>query len=563
MVLFILSAAANAQQVTNGDVPNLNAQTFRPSIDGRRMLWVDDAMRNRSETLFGRALLQFVDQPLVYISEDDRVTGLVNSIWQLDAMIGGQLGPVRLGLDLPMYLLTTSDVGGAQSGLGDISLDAKGTILDMEDRPVGLALNGRLWLPTSTVDTALGNDGLAWELAGIATTEVGDLLLSGNVGLQGRPESDLENIRLNDYFVGRLGAGYAFSERAGAALELASLIPFSAPLSNSAGSPLEVLGSGYGYPGEGDVVVRGGIGAGITPGIGSPDLRLLLGVGYEPRPVAGDLDGDGLVAGDECPTQPEDMDDWQDSDGCPDIDNDDDGILDAADQCMNDPEDFDTYKDDDGCPERALVRIQVVDAVTQEEVGVARITVADENGEGRGGVTPFAMGIDDGKYQVIAKSAGYEDGIVDLTVENGPPVDLVVELQPKETGAVVSRDRIDLRDTVLFETNSATIKPLSYPLLEEAIQILEDYPEIRKLRIEGHTDERGPDEYNLQLSKDRAASVLAYFVESGMDAGRLTSEGYGETKPVDPASTPEAWAKNRRVDFFIAEWDDSATVEDQ
>jgi OOP family OmpA-OmpF porin len=74
---------------------------------------------------------------------------------------------------------------------------------------------------------------------------------------------------------------------------------------------------------------------------------------------------------------------------------------------------------------------------------------------------------------------------------------------------------------------------------------------VRRVRIEGHTDNRGDDAYNLQLSQERAASVRAYLVKQGVAAKRLSSIGYGETQPLDPRETEEAWSQNRRVDFWV------------
>ena len=71
-------------------------------------------------------------------------------------------------------------------------------------------------------------------------------------------------------------------------------------------------------------------------------------------PISLDTDGDGIPdSRDRCPTLAEDIDGFQDEDGCPEIDNDLDGIIDADDKCPNEPEDFDGVQDDDGCPERS------------------------------------------------------------------------------------------------------------------------------------------------------------------------------------------------------------------
>jgi len=76
-------------------------------------------------------------------------------------------------------------------------------------------------------------------------------------------------------------------------------------------------------------------------------------------------------------------------------------------------------------------------------------------------------------------------------------------------------------------------------------------PDITKIEVQGHTDERGDDAYNLDLSERRAAAVMAYLTSHGVDAKRLQAEGYGETQPKDRRHTEQAWALNRRVEFII------------
>ena len=72
-----------------------------------------------------------------------------------------------------------------------------------------------------------------------------------------------------------------------------------------------------------------------------------------------------------------------------------------------------------------------------------------------------------------------------------------------------------------------------------------------KLRIDGHADERGSDEYNLALSKRRAAEAKRFLMQQGIEGGRLEVEGYGEEQPLDPASNEAAWSLNRRAGFRI------------
>jgi outer membrane protein OmpA-like peptidoglycan-associated protein len=132
-----------------------------------------------------------------------------------------------------------------------------------------------------------------------------------------------------------------------------------------------------------------------------------------------------------------------------------------------------------------------------------------------------------------------------------------LEVQLKKRSKVVhvtlTKSEIVIRGTIHFETNSAELRPDGEQLLDEVVDVMQKHPEVRKVRIEGHTDNRGGTEHNLQLSKARAASVMAYMVKQGVAESRLTSEGYGLTQPIVPNITPAARAKNRRVAFKILE----------
>jgi len=101
----------------------------------------------------------------------------------------------------------------------------------------------------------------------------------------------------------------------------------------------------------GRFVVQLGAGLGLVTRVGFPDFRALASVAYQPPSI--DTDGDGVMdVDDACPTQPEDLDGYQDADGCPDDDNDADKFPDTQDKCPNEPEDFDGFEDEDGCPDR-------------------------------------------------------------------------------------------------------------------------------------------------------------------------------------------------------------------
>ena len=215
-----------------------------------------------------------------------------------------------------------------------------------------------------------------------------------------------------------------------------------------------------------------------------------------------DNDSDGIPdKTDKCPNDPEDKDGFEDADGCPDPDNDKDGIPDKTDQCPNDPEDKDGFQDADGCPDPDNDKDGFLDK--------------DDKCPNEPGVAP------DGcpkKYNLV----------------------------------VVTEKKIELKQTVYFDFNKSSIKPVSFPLLNDVAQAMADNPKI-KVEIGGHTDSIGDDNFNLKLSQARADAVRLYLVKRGIDAMRMVAKGYGENVPIADNRTAEGRSQNRRVEFLITE----------
>ncbi|MCX5902273.1 MAG: OmpA family protein [Proteobacteria bacterium] len=105
---------------------------------------------------------------------------------------------------------------------------------------------------------------------------------------------------------------------------------------------------------------------------------------------------------------------------------------------------------------------------------------------------------------------------------------------------------------IRFDFNKAVIKPEFVPVLDEAVAVLQKHPG-KKVTIEGNTDAIGSDAYNMKLGQRRADSVKKYLVEKGIAADTLTTESFGESKPVADNKTKEGRAMNRRVEFKVAE----------
>ena len=116
---------------------------------------------------------------------------------------------------------------------------------------------------------------------------------------------------------------------------------------------------------------------------------------------------------------------------------------------------------------------------------------------------------------------------------------------------LVDGGQIRINRPVFFAPNRDVVLRTSFPVLTAVADALAATPEIRHVSVEGHTDDVGEDAANLALSQRRAASVVAWLTGHGIDAARLTSTGFGETRPVTPGTTAAIRAQNRRVEFHI------------
>jgi OOP family OmpA-OmpF porin len=185
-----------------------------------------------------------------------------------------------------------------------------------------------------------------------------------------------------------------------------------------------------------------------------------------------------------------------------DLDPDHDGILGDKDKCPNEPEDFDGFQDDDGCPD------------------------LDNDGDG----IPDKLDKCPNEPETFN---GYQD-------EDGCPDEVPAAIR-KFVGVIQG---------INFKTKSAEITKDSHSVLNKAVQVLNDYPDV-KLEISGHTDNVGKAEFNMELSQKRAESVKAYFVGKGINGDRLTAVGYGMDKPITSNKTAADKAKNRRTEFQL------------
>jgi OOP family OmpA-OmpF porin len=256
-----------------------------------------------------------------------------------------------------------------------------------------------------------------------------------------------------------------------------------------------------------------------------------IGARVDERGCPVDSDRDSVFDGlDKCENTPAGCS--VDKDGCP-RDADGDGVCDGVDRCADTPKG--ARVDAAGCPMDSDGD-GVFDGIDQCEGTVKGCTVdergcpADSDGDG----------VCDGVDQCPNTPSGLR---VDA---NGCPI----EVSEKET-QLLDTGTIRLQN-VEFDTGKASLRPVSFPVLDEVGGILQQYPTLQ-IEIGGHTDNRGTDAANQRLSQARADSVRAYMRERFplIPATQLTAKGYGEGSPIAPNTSEVGRARNRRVEFKV------------
>ena len=135
-----------------------------------------------------------------------------------------------------------------------------------------------------------------------------------------------------------------------------------------------------------------------------------------------------------------------------------------------------------------------------------------------------------------------------------PPLQITGDRAPPPPARVVLTDSsIQILDKVQFESGKSEVLPVSFPLLDQVAAVLVDNPQIKKLQVEGHTDDVGGNAFNKKLSQSRAEAVRKYLIDKGVAKGRLVAKGFGEEKPLSDNTTVEGREINRRVEFNILE----------
>lgn len=538
--------------------PNDGIALFRPNADPR-------------DKFYGQLAIGYSLRPLRTrnITSDPAVLGRSRtSVIQDQLTVYGSAGfelldRVTLGLTFPITLVEdggnpdygtgnvlgsgqsrTTIVGTSGPAVGDMRLDVRGTLFRSDDRKSAFGAQLSIFTPTGNGSVSnFGGDGQTGAMIMInGEHTIKWLTLVANTGIHFRPRRTINDpangsgLGVGDEWRWAIGAFVPFKDgkyRVGATLfgqtgvESDNFIGETFFTKNN--TPLEWQVEGRIRFGPHEQWWTGvGAGTRITSGYGATDFRAvgLIGV-YVPildstakSPEANrrarwrqegsrDSDGDGIPDDiDACPTEPEDHLGSDPSDGCPvPADKDGDGIPDQYDKCPDQPEDKDGIDDGDGCPEDDADNDGVPDAV-----------------------------------DACPKEPGQKSSD---PKRNGCPSFIKVE-----------GDIVRILQQVHFATGSATILPESFPMLTEIANLLKANPGIKRMSINGHTDNRGGADLNKKLSGDRANSVMNWLVQHGVAANRLEAHGFGLEQPIEDNATESGRAANRRVEFKIVDQED-------
>ena len=551
LMTVLLARPARAQQdlfyldrMQISGAPDDGFAVFRPKMYDKTRFYALGALGYtynplRADTVTNQATAPLIENPV----QGQLITYLV---------VGTEIAN-RLGFNMSLPILTYASYGenptrqqvvenaSSKVALHDMRFDARVRAYESDNHSTRLGLGAALFAPIGNSAGAFAGDSSAssW-IFGSGEIDFGKFFMTANLGPHFRPAAAINGqngvLEVGSELRWALGAYVPLRDnRIRLGLELfgstgLETLNLNLPagdqktLFGSRNSATEWLAQGrFLLDKRGHWAAMAGVGTRITGVYGAPDLRMIASIGYwltlsDKIPKSGpprylienvddkvsDRDGDGFPDDiDKCPDVKEDGKPPYPSDGCPaDADRDGDGIPDSLDACPDVPEDKDGIQDEDGCPEDDADHDGIPDAQDHcPTVPGHAAKIAEKNG------CPSLISFkDDGEIQLL--------------------------------------------EPIQFDTAKSTIKPVSLPILDEVVALMNSRKDL-KVGVYGHTDSVGSDEMNLQLSKDRAASCVRYLVGKGIPASRLQSEGFGETKPITTNETPEGRAKNRRTEFKV------------
>ncbi|MDY7231317.1 OmpA family protein [Hyalangium rubrum] len=503
---------------------------------------------------------------------------------------------LEVGLQVPLILsqeqgdLTNSPFGAPEGGfkLGTpIASFNIGVLNQSQDIPVDVAAGISVGFPLGSPDALARENSLRAIPRIMIGRETEGLRAGFELGAALRPRVSIgEGDNREAYNTLRLGASVAST---GEGVRYEANVLMWVPFGREFLTAETLVGVRGPLSSDVEVFAMGGLGFGDT--LGNPDFRLMLGMAYGGAPtkcVAG-----GQHKPEQCPDLDDDNDNVKNRDdacpkdggkvdvkGCPLQDQDKDGVEDAADKCPAAA----GVASAQGCPDQDGDGLQDSEDKCPALAGSAdRQGCPDTDGDG----------LDDSADQCPSEAGPVDrkgcpqkdsdnDGLLDeedsCPKEAGAPELKGCPAQDKDNDTVadhldncpteagpadnqgcpaaqkqlvaIKQNRIEIKENVYFDSSAATIQARSFGLLDQIAKVINEHPEISKIIIEGHTDDRGPVDLNRTLSQQRAESVATYLSGKGVAKERLESKGFGPDRPVQPNTTAEGRAANRRVDFL-------------
>jgi outer membrane protein OmpA-like peptidoglycan-associated protein len=528
----LLSAISNS-----ANAEGLALNRFDPAPAGDRMFGVPSPFAAGHLTPHLMLLADYAHNPLKLHSvptDTDQGAIVANQLY-LHLNAGLALWHrVNLDISVPLAVFQNGDdpsAGGvafsspSSAQFGDLRFGLRVRLLGEYHDPFQLAVGGYVWVPTGANDSYVSSG----EVRGLPQLLLGGriddrFVWSAAAGPQIQGKSNFANVDQGTMF--KWGAGFGFLLLDNRHLQIGPEAYGAVTLrdvqkhTTNAEVLLDVR-----YRIVDDVEIAAGAGPGLTSGVGTPDLRALLSLAYTPEQKQ-----EPAVVTPEAPPPPP-----------PPPDRDHDGILDVDDACQDVKGIADEDPKKNGCPPAEPVDTDGDGIFDPADACVTVKGVRDEDPKKNGCPPP-------------KDSDG--DGILDpedaCPAEKGPRDD-----DPTKNGCPKSvrvvENEIVILEQVQFDTGKATIKKASTELLDEVAQVLTQHPEMTRIEVQGHTDNRGSAALNKTLSQARADAVRKALMQRGVAAERLVTKGYGPDKPIDENSTDEGRQRNRRVQFVILE----------
>ena len=519
-------------------------------------------------------VLDYAHQPLVATDKSGDVVATIVEKQTL-AHLGASFvlqNRLRIGVDLPLQLQAkgnTTSLGAdtvaapaSSFAVGDLRLGIDDRLYGRSDGPFTAAIGLRLHLPTGDRASYTSDGSVRVVPRFMVAGKSGSFEWTGRVDYHTRDVIAYGTTKVGS----ELGVVATAGVRAAEGKLLIGPEVFAATaLADGAfanpSSPVEAL-LGAHYHVTPSWIIGAGAGGGITGGYGTPTYRGVLSVAWSPEPA--DTDGDGIHDDiDACVAVKGVESDSPCKNGCP-LDQDGDGIIDAEDACIAVAGIKTTDAHTNGCQDKDADGIVDSADACPDGKGIASNDskangCPDKDGDGitdANDKCPDVKGLEAFKGCPDTDGDGFEDskdacptqpetknGVAD---DDGCP-------DTDKSKVSISKEQIFILEQVLFDTNKATIRKESFDLLDQVAKVFVEHPEIKRVLVEGHTDDVGKDESNMKLSDNRAKAVVAYLVKKGVEAARLDAKGFGETKPVVANDSKENRQKNRRVVFTIVD----------